>query len=85
MSQPGMSSAGPPGGRIVYDGKRMRKAITRRTIDHCASIMRLVESLHVGASRFRTCNLYAALQPTPSHIINVLLGTLHGIHGFDFS
>lgn len=59
----------------------MRKAITRRTIDHCASIMRFVESLHIGAARLRTHDLYAALQPTPSHIINVLWCTVRSTHG----
>ena len=42
-------SGGGGGGKIVYDGKRMRKAVTRRTIDFNASIIRgLQVSLKVG-------------------------------------
>ena len=59
-----------PSGRVVYDGKRMRKAITRRTVDHCASIMRYVEDRAQGGLLRR--HLYSSLQPNPAHIINVL-------------
>jgi hypothetical protein len=61
-----------PSGRVVYDGKRMRKAITRRTIDHCASIMRYIEDgVGVTGRGVLHKRLYANLQATPDHIINV--------------
>lgn len=59
-----------PSGRIVYDGKRMRKAITRRTVDHCTGIMRFLEDQAMARGN-KTRRVYADLQPTPSHIINV--------------
>lgn len=60
-----------PSGRVVYDGKRMRKAITRRTIDHCASIMRWIEDRALGGGRSLRLRPYASLQPNPANIINV--------------
>lgn len=71
---PAMQHAGNPGlvpsGRVVYDGKRMRKAITRRTIDHSASVMQYLEDAALGRQRLRHY-LYSALEPSPAHIINV--------------
>lgn len=66
-----------PSGRVVYDGKRMRKAITRRTIDHCASIMQFIEDDAAGRPCLRKFP-HTALQPNPAHIINVCaLSPLH--------
>lgn len=66
-----------PSGRVVYDGKRMRKAITRRTVDHCASIMKYLEDRVTGFGlRHRP---WSSLQPNPANIINVQMLLRYGL------
>lgn len=54
--------------RQIYDGKRMRKAVTRRTIDYAASILRMMES-DVLLKR----NLAPPILPTPAFVYNYSL------------
>lgn len=53
--------------RIVYDGKRMRKAMVRRTIDYTSPVLRMFEVPMDAASR-----RISQLQPTPSHLIAMM-------------
>jgi polyadenylation factor subunit 2 len=53
-----------------YDGKRMRKAIVRRTVDYNAAILRYIEMkgfLHND----RRCRLFP--RPDPNHIMEASL------------
>lgn len=36
-----------PAHKMVYDGKRMRKAITRRTVDFNATVLRGLQVIHI--------------------------------------
>ena len=53
--------------RILYDGKRIRKAMTRRTLDATSSVIRAREVLRDPLSGLRL----PCLAPTPHHIVNV--------------
>lgn len=83
-----VSGGAPPGGRVVstslegadttkanLDARRMRKAMTRRTIDHCASILQYLEDSAIGDRPLRT-RLYSSLQPAIPSIINVRLSQI---------
>src|ERR1700733_13657212 len=50
--------------RILFDGKRMRKAITRRTVDHSSSVLRWLETIP-GMKKA------PVLQPDPAYVYNV--------------
>ena len=75
------SGGGPrglPGGespeaiKAALDARRMRKSMTRRTIDHCASIIQYLEDSAIGDHPLRS-RLYSTLQPAIPSIINVSL------------
>lgn len=56
-----------PRQRIVYDGKRMRKSMTRRTIDYSSTLVRLFES---PIDPFLNQRSPSPMQPSPHHLIN---------------
>lgn len=62
-----------PGGyrqTSVYDGKRMRKAVVRRTIDHGAGIIRMLED--AGQPERPICRApWASILPEAAFVINV--------------
>lgn len=66
-----------PRERIVYDGKRMRKAITRRVIDNCTGVLQGRESSFIAGAPHRSSFL-SLLQPNPSNIINLIPPHLYG-------
>ena len=51
-----------------FDGKRVRKAIQRRTIDYNSTLMKLLENRIINKSQ----RDYLAIQPEPSFVINFL-------------
>lgn len=57
-------------GRLVYDGKRIRKPITRRNVDHAASMARYMEDYR-SPERSLAADAFGALEPKPDYIINV--------------
>lgn len=54
---------------IVYDGKRMRKALTRRTLDYTSSMIRMLEAPQspVTGKRYP-----GPLFPTPDYLLNLM-------------
>ncbi len=58
------------GARPVFDGRRMRKPITRRTVDHGASMAHLMEDIRTPGHPLSS-DPYAALEPKPDYLINV--------------
>lgn len=63
--------------RVVYDGKRMRKAITRRVIDNCTGVLQGREASYVAGAPHRS-SFQSLLQPNPSNIINLIPPHLYG-------
>jgi len=59
-----------PRSRMVYDGKRMRKAITRRTVEYNASILRGLRARH-SFERSGNGLRNTLMQPHPDYIVNV--------------
>lgn len=55
-------------GGIVYDGKRMRKAIHRKVLDYSSTIIQLLEKGHYE----RDYRDYHTIQPVADHIIDYL-------------
>ena len=64
-----------PGQRAVFDGKRMRKAITRRTVEYNATIVRMLEN-HSSPT--------LSIQPHPSYILNYLPPIASAVKGTGF-
>jgi hypothetical protein len=62
--------AGEMGPSFVYDGKRMRKAITRRTIDLSSSMIRMFED-QAQPDKPLSHSPYASLLPDQAFVINV--------------
>ena len=57
-------------GKLVFDGKRMRKPITRRLVDHGSCMTAMLEDLRMPARPLSSDPL-AALEPRPEYLINV--------------
>lgn len=70
QQQPFMSQS-----RQVFDGRRMRMPITRRTVDHGASMAQYIEDQR-SATRPLSHDPYAALEPKPEYLINVFDATI---------
>ena len=51
-------------GKIVYDGKRMRKAVVRRTVDYSSSVVKMLQT--------RPTNIIPPIQPQDEYVINFL-------------
>jgi hypothetical protein len=69
----GQMAAAAGGGfqsRQIFDGRRMRKPITRRTVDHAASMIRMLED-NALPQRPLANQPYSALEPRPEYSINV--------------
>lgn len=71
MQQPGYQPHGTYA-RPVFDGRRMRMPITRRTVDHGASMVRYFEDYR-SPLRSLSSTPWTALEPKPEYSINVLL------------
>ena len=56
--------------KAALDARRVRKSMTRRTIDHCASIIQYLEDSAVGDRPLRS-RLFTSLQPAVPSILNV--------------
>lgn len=64
MMQPGY-------GRPQFDGRRMRMPITRRTVDHSASMVKYLQERRT-VEQSLSSDVYAALEPKPAYLSNVL-------------
>ena len=56
------------GGRMFFDGKRMRKAVVRRTVDFNCSLLNTLEHVRTSRQGFRD---QRPLLPETSYILNV--------------
>lgn len=63
----GPQYSGPSRQRIIYDGRRMRKAMVRRTLDYSSNVIRMLEARKDVLSG----RPYSLLQPTPDYLLNV--------------
>ena len=56
------------GGRMFFDGKRMRKAVVRRTVDFNCSLITTLDHARTSRQGFRD---QSPLLPESSYILNV--------------
>ncbi|RKP05862.1 hypothetical protein THASP1DRAFT_32311 [Thamnocephalis sphaerospora] len=74
MSQPpAQQASGPPFPyvkQVLFDGKRMRKPVTRRTVDYYSTV---VQSLETRLWRNNSRRERLVTQPDPNYLVNLLL------------